>query len=94
MSHGSSFDHGDFVMYGEYGDRFGSKVHELLGTMLLVEHNLNLSLGLVDTKWCLFVFPAIYISYESQPVGLAEVIDASKASLGGPGGRAGKMSVN
>ena len=32
--------------------------------------------------------------YESQPVGLAEVIDASEASLGGPGGRAGKMSIN
>ena len=25
--------------------------------------------------------------YESQPVGLAEVIDASEASLGGPGGQ-------
>ena len=36
--------------------------------------------------------PPIY--YESQPVGLAEVIDASEGSLGGPGGRAGKMSVN
>ena len=36
----------------------------------------------------------IYLYYESQPVGLAEVIDASEASLAGPGGRAGKMSVN
>ena len=44
-----------------YGDRFGSKVHELLGTMLLAEHNLNLFLGL-DRKWCLFAFPAIYAS--------------------------------
>ena len=34
------------------------------------------------------------ILYESQPVGLAEVIDASEASLGVPGGRAGKMSLN
>ena len=32
--------------------------------------------------------------YESRPVGLAEVIDASEASLGGPGGRAGKMCAN
>ena len=36
----------------------------------------------------------IYLYYESQPVGLAEVIDASEASLAGPGGRAGKMSAN
>ena len=36
----------------------------------------------------------VILYYESQPVGLAEVIDASEASLGGPGGRAGKMSVN
>ena len=28
----------------------------------------------------------IYVYYESQPVGLAEVISASEASLGGPGG--------
>ena len=28
--------------------------------------------------------------YESQPVGLAEVIDASEASLGGPGGQSGE----
>ena len=32
--------------------------------------------------------------YESQPVGLAEVIDASEASLGGPGGRPSQMSKN
>ena len=32
--------------------------------------------------------------FETQQVGLAEVIDASEASLGGPGGRAGKMDVN
>ena len=29
---------------------------------------------------------SISFFYESQPVGLAEVIDASEASLGGPGG--------
>ena len=34
------------------------------------------------------------IYYESQPVGLAEVIDASEASLGGPGGRPSQMSKN
>ena len=32
--------------------------------------------------------------YESQPVGLAEVIDASEASLGGPGGRPSQMAIN
>ena len=32
--------------------------------------------------------------YESQPVGLAEVISASEASLGGPGGRASQMYKN
>ena len=31
---------------------------------------------------------------ESQPVGLAEVIDASEASLGGPGGRPSQTSKN
>ena len=31
------------------------------------------------------------IFWESQPVGLAEAIDASEAGLGGLGGRAGKM---
>ena len=44
--------------------------------------------------YILFICIYIYTCYESQPVGLAEVIDASEASLGGPGGRAGKMSVN
>ena len=34
------------------------------------------------------------IYYESQPVGLAEVISASEASLGGPGGRASQMCKN
>ena len=29
----------------------------------------------------------MFFFYKSQPVGLAEVIDASEASLGGPGGR-------
>ena len=32
--------------------------------------------------------------YESQPVGLAEVIDASEASLGGPGGRPSQMAIH
>ena len=42
-----------------------------------------------------YKYMCVYIHYyESQPVGLAEVIDASEASLGGPGGRAGKMCVN
>ena len=36
----------------------------------------------------------IYIYYESQPVGLAEVISASEVSLGGPGGRASQMCKN
>ena len=34
------------------------------------------------------------LGYESQPVGLAEVISASEASLGGPGGRASQMCKN
>ena len=32
--------------------------------------------------------------YESQPVSLAEVIDMSEASLGGPGGRPSQMYKN
>ena len=35
-----------------------------------------------------------YIYYESQPLGLAEVIDASEASLGGPGSRPSQMTIN
>ena len=34
------------------------------------------------------------VCYERQPVGLAEVIFASEASLGGPGGRALQMCKN
>ena len=34
------------------------------------------------------------ILYENEPVNLAEVVDASEASLRGPGGRAWKMHVN
>ena len=47
--------------------------------------------GKIGFLWEMVDFPQ---NYESQPVGLAEVIDASEASLGGPGGRAGKMPVN
>ena len=41
---------------------------------------------------CFDIF--VLICYESQPVGLAEVISASEASLGGPGGRASQMYKN
>ena len=41
-----------------------------------------------------FPFFFVFFCYESQPVGLAEVIDASEASLGGPGGRRSHMSKN
>ena len=34
------------------------------------------------------------VYYESQPVGLAEVVFASEASLGGPGGRPSQMYKN
>ena len=37
---------------------------------------------------------SLFVFYESQPVSLAEVIDASEASLGGPGGRPSQMSKN
>ena len=40
----------------------------------------------------MYVMYVIY--YESQPVGLTEVIAASEASLGGPGGRLSQMSKN
>ena len=40
-----------------------------------------------------FLWSSLFF-YESQPVGLAEVIDASEASLGGPGGRPLQMSIN
>ena len=42
--------------------------------------------------YCYFYY--YYYYYESQPVGLAEVISASEASLGGPGGRASQMCKN
>ena len=52
----------------------------------------NLALWLLWLLWIVFCgFSILYLStymsiyYESQPVGLAEVIDASEASFGGSG---------
>ena len=42
----------------------------------------------------IILYYIILYYYESQPVGLAEVISASEASLGGPGGRASQMCKN
>ena len=43
---------------------------------------------------CLLSMFYSILFYESPPVGLAEVIDASEASLGGPGGRPSQMYKN
>ena len=42
----------------------------------------------------MYMYMHMCTHYESQPVGLAEVISASEASLGGPGGRASQMYKN